>query len=357
MKTDIDIVITWVNDHDTVWQKKREKAIKNCHCAKTEDGNTNARFENHDEIKFALRSIEKYLPWVRYIYLLTDHQKPKWLNTNNPKIKVISHEEILPKEVKRPVYNSLLLEFFLDKIPNLSDSFIYMNDDFIINRPLRQEDFFNDQDQPIIYTTNPTQSAINLNNLPKIKTDIFNKSAVNKINQYFLKKPDFGTPFYYNTVDLFRLENPSYDYQFYLKHVPYSFNKKYFSQIRAKYSNYIENMYSNQFRAKNDIFPAMIIALNAHINKTAQFSTNNDDHFEFALGEDTYVQDIKDCKEILSDKYKFISISQGKSAKVDYINEAIKTLETKFPQKSKFETNIISLLASPFLKFFSKNKN
>ena len=91
--------------------------------------------------KYSLRSVEMYAPWIRKIFIVTDNQVPKWLDTSNPKIRIVDHKEILP-EVSLPCFNSRLIEHFLYKIPGLSEHFLYANDDMFINRPVTPATFF-----------------------------------------------------------------------------------------------------------------------------------------------------------------------------------------------------------------------
>ena len=74
---------------------------------------------------------------------------PKWLDTSNPKIRIVDHKEILP-EVSLPCFNSRLIEHFLYKIPGLSEHFLYANDDMFINRPVTPATFFAADGLPII---------------------------------------------------------------------------------------------------------------------------------------------------------------------------------------------------------------
>ena len=93
----------------------------------------NGRYVNNDELKYSLRSVERYAPWIRKIFIVTDDQTPEWLDIENPKIKIIDHKEILPAE-SLPCFNSNVLEHFLCKISNLSEYFILSNDDTFFNK-------------------------------------------------------------------------------------------------------------------------------------------------------------------------------------------------------------------------------
>lgn len=51
--------------------------------------NGSNRFRDNDELRYSMRSLEKFAPWVRNIYLITSGQVPSWLDTSNPRIHVI----------------------------------------------------------------------------------------------------------------------------------------------------------------------------------------------------------------------------------------------------------------------------
>lgn len=52
--------------------------------------------------------VERHAPWVNNIYLITNGQRPKWLNVNHPKLKWVRHEEFIPKEYL-PTFNASAL--------------------------------------------------------------------------------------------------------------------------------------------------------------------------------------------------------------------------------------------------------
>ena len=106
------------------------------------------RFVQVDELKYSLRSVEKYIPWIYHIYIVTDRQVPEWLDINHPKITIVDHSEIIPKEYI-PVFNSNAIETRIHKIPGLSEHFLYANDDLFFNRPL-DKNFFFKEGKPII---------------------------------------------------------------------------------------------------------------------------------------------------------------------------------------------------------------
>ena len=140
MKIDIhciDLVYLWVDGNNPEWLARRAAFLD----AKTDNSLTNSRsYLNNDELKYSLRSVERYAPWIRNIFILTDNQKPKWLDISNPKIKIIDQNDILPNK-SLPCFNSNVLEHFLYKIPNLSEHFLLSNDDMFLNRTVLPNTF------------------------------------------------------------------------------------------------------------------------------------------------------------------------------------------------------------------------
>ncbi len=144
---EIDLVYLWVNGNDPKWQTKRNAFLGIVE--ENSEINCKGRYTDNDELKYSLRSVEKYAPWIRKIFIVTDSQTPEWLDTNNPKVKIIDHKDILPKE-SLPCFNSSLIEHFLYKIPDLSEHFLFANDDMFFNKTVAPETFFAHDDLPII---------------------------------------------------------------------------------------------------------------------------------------------------------------------------------------------------------------
>lgn len=100
-----------------------------------------ARFDDKGELKYSLRSIEKYASWIRHIFIVTNGQIPHWLDLENDKLTIVTHEELTVDEIL-PTFSSVVIETFLHKIPNLSERFIYLNDDIFIGCEIFPDDFY-----------------------------------------------------------------------------------------------------------------------------------------------------------------------------------------------------------------------
>ncbi|MEU5887638.1 stealth family protein [Streptomyces sp. NPDC047461] len=137
----VDAVYTWVDGDDPAMAAKRRahQALSHNTIAPRETGAS--RYTSHDELRYALRSLEMYAGFVRHVYLVTDSQIPDWLDPRAEGLTVIDHRDILPADAL-PVFNSHAIESRLHHIPGLSEHYLYFNDDVFINRPVGAEHFF-----------------------------------------------------------------------------------------------------------------------------------------------------------------------------------------------------------------------
>lgn len=125
----MDAVITWVDSTNT-----------SVNIQQTYDAE---RVGERRSLKYTLRSIYYNLSWIDNIYIVTNNQWPSWLDEKHsldlkPRIVRIDHTDINPE--KKPMYGCPAIEVCLDRIPNLSEVFLYANDDtFVINKMLPNE--------------------------------------------------------------------------------------------------------------------------------------------------------------------------------------------------------------------------
>ena len=144
----VDLVYMWVDGNDPAWRAKRNQYINGGE-KKTAEGVNDARWRDNDELRYSLRSVEKYASWVNHIYIVTDGHCPKWLDTSNPKISIVDHSEIMPAEAL-PVFNSSAIESCIHRIPGLSERFIMCNDDTMFTQPTSYATFFHADGSPIV---------------------------------------------------------------------------------------------------------------------------------------------------------------------------------------------------------------
>lgn len=142
---DIDFVITWVDMNDPKWKQDfaRTKGIID----NSQNQLSEARFRDYGLLKYWFRGVEKFAPWVRNIHFVTCGQKPEWLNTENPKLKLVSHSDYIPEKFL-PTFNSSTIELYLHRIPGIADRFVYFNDDFYLTSPTPESRFFGEDGLP-----------------------------------------------------------------------------------------------------------------------------------------------------------------------------------------------------------------
>lgn len=104
-----------------------------------------SRFRDKGELRFALRAISKFAPWIQRIYIITNGQIPAWLDLSNPRVAIVTHEQLFEDASCLPTFNSNAIESTMHRIPGLSENFIYFNDDFFIGRPVTPADFIDSQ--------------------------------------------------------------------------------------------------------------------------------------------------------------------------------------------------------------------
>lgn len=158
----IDVVYTWVNGSDPIWlktmlhykhiyeRKKLERTMNDTNKINlfmanisAKDHNIDNRFRDMDELKYSIRSLFKYAPWIHHIYLVTDNQIPNWLDlSKSSKISIITHDQIFPNKSHLPTFSSPSIESHLHLIPNLSEYFIYFNDDVFLGNYIYPDDFY-----------------------------------------------------------------------------------------------------------------------------------------------------------------------------------------------------------------------
>ncbi len=142
----IDFVLPWVDGDEPKWKEIR-KQYKTIDTNKV-DANSNARFRDMETLKYTLRAIEQNCPWYNKIYLITKGYCPEWLNIDHEKIELIREDELFIDKSHLPVFSSVAIEMNLVNLKNLSEKFVYMNDDFIIFNKIKPSRFFVD-DKPV----------------------------------------------------------------------------------------------------------------------------------------------------------------------------------------------------------------
>lgn len=224
----IDIVYTRVNDSDINWSHKYNYYKGSIE--PTGLGNyaiDDARFSNHDELYYSIRSIKKYIPWVRTIYIITDNQIPNWFMKDKG-VEIIDHKDIIPEKYL-PTFNSHVIEAHLHLIPNLSENFIYFNDDVFVARYLPAGHFFKGNGIASLFLSKKSLLEMHERgvNTPTLSASLFGAKIFSE---------DFGI-----TIDA-----P-------LVHTYVPLKKSFFHMAWELYGEKISLFLENKFRTNNDM--------------------------------------------------------------------------------------------------------
>ena len=136
----IDFVIPWVDGADPAWQEeKRKYSGEDTASSDSRD----SRYRDWDLLKYWFRGVEQCAPWVNRIYFITNGQLPDWLNLEAEKLVHVKHADYMPEEYL-PTFSANPIELNFHRISDLSEHFVYFNDDFFLLRPVEPEYFFRD---------------------------------------------------------------------------------------------------------------------------------------------------------------------------------------------------------------------
>lgn len=147
----IDAVYLWVDGDNPCFQQ--ELAV---HAARqagplASEAACSHRFRDNDELRYSLRSLQSFAPWIGNIHIVTNGQVPKWLDCGHERIRLVFHEVIFPDPTCLPTFNSCAIELNLHRIPGLSRRFLYLNDDLYLGRETRREDFIRTDGSHCLY--------------------------------------------------------------------------------------------------------------------------------------------------------------------------------------------------------------
>ena len=144
----IDIVMTYLNPNDKQWIEDynywRNKEIKE---GKAEADNRQAfgveRTREWNTLKYWFRGIEKNCPWVNKVFLVCQNENhvPDWLDRNNPKLRIVYHEDYIPKELL-PTFNAMTIATYISNIKDLGEQYIMSDDDYYFLNPIPEDMLF-----------------------------------------------------------------------------------------------------------------------------------------------------------------------------------------------------------------------
>lgn len=239
----VDIVITWVDSSDIKWQESKQYYYND-----TTSDNDELRFPDVNypdlELETTIKFIMKNITWYRTIFIVTsDGQIPNcYYRLNNMKnnIKIIHHSKIWPKDMlyTLPTFNSHAIECNIHRIENLSNNFIYFNDDMYIVKKLKYIDMFYG-DKMVIQPLETKQ--------PRDCPKVWHKVWKNMYNMYNMYSPH---------------------------HVCYTLNKNVMYDAERSIYQHWRKTIKNRFRSIGDVAP-IGYTINFAIKNGFGYFTNN----------------------------------------------------------------------------------
>lgn len=263
MNDNIDIVLPWVDGSDPVWIEEKEACRKKL--GKNVDGKStsNIRYQNWDNLKYWFRAVERFMPWVHKIFLITWGHVPDFLNINHPKIRIVRHEEYIPHKYL-PTFNSNTIEMNVHRIADLAENYILFNDDTFPLQPIEEQYYFKDNivcDEAIEGHITPIQVGPIANMARYVQV---NNMIV--INRHFKKREvqqKYWEKWYFEGYGelLERTKSLSYWYDFAGFRDPHMANalkKSTLAKLWSVEPEVMDAASKNQFRAYNDVSQYLI---------------------------------------------------------------------------------------------------
>ena len=332
MKQDIDsidIVIPWVDGTDPEWIKEFNK-----YCPENRMIDSRMiRYRDDGLIKYVFRSIEKFAPWVRKVHFVTCGQIPEWLNTDCEKLHHVVHKDYIPEDCL-PVFSANPIEVLIHKIPDLSEKFIYFNDDMILTRKINPDYYFKNgkvNDCAILNPIATTIPHIVCNDMIEInknfkRTKVFKKNFFKWFNlkykgqllKTFCLLPWNNFPGFVNT----HFSNP--------------YTISLFNKVWDNCEDVLNSTIHNRFRSIGDVNQWLFRYWNlceGNFNPIHPYKTRKFLNFKSNISEFK-----KLCKDVLNNKYSEICINDEECDDYEEKMKIIKEmLETCLPDKSSFE--------------------
>lgn len=326
----IDFVITWVDGADPKWLERRAKyAPKNN--VKSDD--REARFRDLGTLKFVLRSIDMYAPWVNKVFLITEGHLPAWLNREASRLVIVKHDDFIPQKYL-PTFNSNTIELNIHRIKELSDNFVLFNDDTVLNKITTPEDFFVHslpRDYGVYNAIPPMGefSNIVMNDMIIINR-FFDKRETFKKNWRKFIKISYGSNLLRSLLTLPWKPNLGY----WNAHVLQSHRKQIFKEVWRQVDEGLDATCMNKFRSWND--------LNHWLMRYWQLEKGEFEPQKRNFGKYLEITQPDEIKKMLSEeKYTCLCINdnvfvtnENAEKAFDKISEA---LSSKFSRKSMFE--------------------
>ena len=324
----IDLLWTYVNATDPIWfneySKYRKEIKKN-------------RYRDYGSLKFSMRSVYKNLKFIKHWFLVLSgpSQIPTFLNMkkidernyqlldnnnneyNNIQIHIVYHEDIFPNKTFLPTFSSDAIEAALPFVKNISECYIYLNDDFFIKENL-PPNFFIKKNGKINIFKNAAYFA------PYYSGSIYDKTLIHS-NEIISELYGFKR-------------------RLYLLHNIYFFRKSKLLELNNKFKLDFALSRYHRFRNETNLNIPFLHNIYAEVEKFGDVVIKNKGWGSFYYinnkgNTDKIYKDIKKLPELkcfcINDD--FVESSDSKNTEEFIFNEFNTNMEQIFPEKLPFE--------------------
>lgn len=331
----IDIVIPWVDGNDKNWLREKEK-----YKPELLADSSVIRYRDWDNLQYLFRGVEKYAPWVNNVFFITWGHKPQWLNVNHPKLRVINHKDYIPERYL-PTFNSHTIELNLHRIKDLSEHYIYFNDDTFLISHTKRTDFFKNgkpKDSAVL-SVHCVERGIIESHIPVVVTSVindhFNMKSVIRDNIWKWVFPGYGPLLLLRTACL--LPSPRFP-GFWQHHLPNSFIKSELEELWKEEYDILDETCSHKFRTANDVSQWLLREWQICKGEFCPRSSNFGKSFHIDRKGSGIIPEIADF--IKKQKRKVVVINDGMMDMSEFLiakQEINKSFELILPQKSSYE--------------------
>lgn len=328
----IDFVVLWVDGNDPQWRKEKNKYLV---LEGREADVSNNRYRDWDNMMYWFRGIEKFAPWVNKVHFVTYGHIPSWLNVNCPKLNVVNHKDFIPEEYL-PCFNSSALEIHFHRLKNLSEKFVYFNDDMFLIDRVEPEDFFK-HGMPVTFGCFGKEISIQRQKEDAYFEILATDAAV--ISKFFEKRKTIlmNLPKFFNLKygkqqihNLLTLFDQSYVLD--STHMPQAFTKRTYSEMWRLAPDIMGQTAKTRFRKGNTV--------NQDVFKSFQVLSGNFYPQNKKVGKALFFSDEKLMEDVIrNQRYKMCCVADDVSN--EEFEAAVKRLKKYFhsilPDKSQFE--------------------
>ena len=326
----IDMILPWVDGNDPDWREERNKYD-------SEYAISDVRYQSWDNLQYVFRGVEKYMPWIHKVFLVTWGHIPEWLNTSCDKLAVVKHSDYIPEKYL-PTFNSNVIEMNYFRIRDLSENYILFNDDLFPVQPIPEEYYFRDG--------LPCEEAVETHFILKAEKGMdlqMNYACVNNmvlINRHFDKRevirenhskwfdPVYGKRLEQNKNLQFRHNFESFVYP----HEAMPMKKSVLAKIWEKEPEVLDKASQNRFRSYSDITQRLVTIWQIC---SGEFVPHKYQGRLFLIDKNNFKEA---ADAIRNQAYPIISLNESNTEDFETIKKEIRrALEEILPEKSGFE--------------------